>query len=225
MTKILIVDDDLQFGESLKDSLCEQSLAVEVATTGEDALQLLSTFEYDIILLDWNLPGLNGPSVCQQYREANGLSYIIFLTSESDISKKEHALDAGGDDYLVKPFEVRELLARMRSVMRRSLKVSGVELLKIQNVTFETTERIVSANEKRIQLTPKEAQLLEFLMRHPNRPYTGQRLFNAVWSSDSDASAETVKAWMSNLRNKLSKIGQREFIKTVAGSGYVIESE
>ncbi|MBS1996330.1 MAG: response regulator transcription factor [Cyanobacteria bacterium SZAS LIN-2] len=222
--KILIVDDDLALGEALKDALLGQGYTVEVATSGEDALQLLTAFEYDLILLDWNLPGMNGLSVCRQFREANGLSYIIFLTSESDISKKEDALDAGGDDYLVKPFEIRELLARMRSVTRRSLKVIKDEL-KVNQVVLQPEERIASCNNKKIQLTPKEALLLEFLMRHPDRPYTGQRLFNAIWPSDADVSAETVKVWMSNLRGKLSKIGQKDFVKTVVGSGYVVESE
>ncbi|MBA4077942.1 MAG: hypothetical protein C0508_23135 [Cyanobacteria bacterium PR.023] len=222
--KVLIVDDDLALGEALKDCLLAQQLTVEVATTGEDAIQLLSTFEYDLILLDWNLPGMNGLTVCRKYRETHGMSHVIFLTSESDISKKEDALDAGGDDYLVKPFETRELLARMRSVMRRSLKIEST-VLKVNQLDFRPVERIATANNKQIQLTPKEALLLEFLMRHPDRPYTGQRLFNAIWPSDTDASAETVKVWIGNLRNKLSKIDQKDFIKTVVGSGYVVESD
>lgn len=224
MTKILLVDDDLQLGDTLKDSFQEHGLSLEVATTGEDAVQLLAAFEYDIILLDWNLPGINGLSVCQRYRQANGSSYIIFLTSENDIQHKEDALDAGGDDYLVKPFELRELFARMRSVLRRSIKIHKAEL-KVKNVVFDPAERAVFSNEKKVQLTPKEALLLEYLMRHTDRPFTGARLFTAIWPSDSNASAETVKVWMSNLRNKLAKIGQKDFIKTVVGSGYVVESE
>lgn len=224
MTKILLVDDDLELGEALKDSFAEQGLSLEIATTGEDAVQLLETFDFDIILLDWNLPGINGLSVCRRYREANGCSYVIFLTSENDIKRKEEALDAGGDDYLVKPFDLRELFARMRSVMRRSLKVHKVDL-KVKDVVLEPGERIVHSNNKKVQLTPKEALLLEYLMRHTNRPFTGARLFNAIWPSDADASAETVKVWMSNLRSKLSKIGQKDFIKTVLGSGYVVESD
>lgn len=224
MTKILLVDDDLQLGDTLKDSFQEHGLSLEVATTGEDAVQLLENFEYDIILLDWNLPGINGLSVCQRYRQANGSSYIIFLTSENDIQHKEDALDAGGDDYLVKPFELRELFARMRSVMRRSIKIHNTQL-KVKNVAFDPADRVVISNEKKVQLTPKEALLLEYLMRHTDRPFTGARLFNAIWPSDSNASAETVKVWMSNLRNKLAKIGQKDFIKTVVGSGYVVESD
>jgi DNA-binding response OmpR family regulator len=223
LSKILLVDDDVLLGETLQELFLARDLNLEIAHTAEDGLQLLNAFEYELILLDWNLPGMSGVALCEQYRKNGGLSHIIFLTSESDVSKKEEALDAGGDDYLVKPFDERELFARIRSVMRRSLN-SFSEEIKIGELHFKIDSRVIACNNKTVQLTPKESQLLQFLLRHRDRPYTGQRLFDAIWPSDADVSAQTVKVLINNLRDKLSKVGQRDLIKTVVGSGYVIEN-
>ena len=224
MSKLLLVDDDVDLGLKLKEWLASKSLNLEIVHSGEDALQLLLSFEFDLILLDWNLPGMTGLSVCKAYRERGGKSYIIFLTGQGEIENKEKALDAGGDDYLVKPFEVRELFARIKSVMRRSIEIN-TEKLVIKDVSLDPEARLLSVHGTNVVLTPKECALLEYLMRHANRPFNAQRLLSAVWPSETGASADTVRTWMKNLRTKLATVGKEDFIKTVVSSGYVIESE
>ncbi len=224
MSKILLVDDDEALGRDVRDWFAANSLHLEVALTGEDALQLLSSFEYDLILLDWNLPGISGLDVCKHFRKGGGRSYIVFLTGQGDIDSKEAALDAGGDDYVTKPFDIREVLARIRSVMRRSLSITP-EVFELNGVQFDPEKRQLTFNQQTVRLTAKESALLQYLMRHPNRPFNASKLLSAVWPSESEASTDTVRTWMHHLRAKLSGMGKEDFIKTVAGAGYVIESE
>jgi DNA-binding response OmpR family regulator len=195
---------------------------VEAAYNGEDALQLMDNFSYDAIILDWTLPDLPGIEVCQRYRKGGGRTYIIFLTGKGDIDDREAGLDAGSDDYVVKPFNVRELSARVRTVLRRPQQVLPFEIT-IADVTLDPRTRDVIFGGERVHLMPKELALLEFLMRHPNEPYSAQGLLDAVWPSESEASCETVRTWMMKLRQKLASLGKRDFIKTLAGSGYLIE--
>jgi len=220
--KYLLVDDDLVLGAKVQESFAAHGLDLEWVTSGGDALQMLANYEYELILLDWNLPDMTGLVICQQYRKGRGEAYIIFLTGESDLENKEKALDSGGDDYLVKPFDFRELFARMRSVMRRALVLKEEEI-RIGEVAFHIEQRTVTANGEKVQLTSKESAMLEILMRHPDRPYNAQRLMSAAWPSDSEASVDTVRTWMKLLRQKLARLGKADFIKTVVGAGYVIE--
>ena len=224
MSKFLLVDDNAQIAQSLVDAFAERGLKLEVVSCGEDALQILESFEFDLILLDWNMTGITGLEVCKRYRKNKGQAYVIFLTGESDVKNKEMTLDAGGDDYIVKPFEMREVFARIKSVMRRLL-ISTDEILSINGLHLNTENGIATTGDTKIQLTPKEVSLLEYLMRHPNRPFNAQRLLETVWPANSDASTETVRTWMKRLREKLAQIDKKDFIKTVAGAGYVIESE
>ncbi len=223
MSKILLVDDDELLGKELKEWFALSSLHLEVVLSGEDALQLLSAFAFDLILLDWNLPGISGLEVCRSHRKAGGQSYIVFLTGQGDIESKEKALDSGGDDFVTKPFEIREVFARIRSVMRRSLTLIP-EILQMHDISLDPASRLLMRGEQKCQLTSKECALLEYLMRHPNRPFNAQKLLTAVWPSDSEASVDTVRTWMHHLRAKLASLGRQELIKTVAGAGYVIES-
>ncbi len=119
MAKLLLVEDDLELSLKLKEWLASQGYLLETVTTGEDALQMLNHFQFDILLLDWDLPGISGLEVCRQYRLSGGTSFILFLTGKGDISSKEQGFDLGADDYLVKPFDARELSSRIRSLLRR----------------------------------------------------------------------------------------------------------
>src|SRR5262249_8409151 len=131
---------------------------------------------------------------------------------------------SGSDDYLVKPFEVRELFARTKSVLRRSLDIVPNEL-EIQGVLLNPDERLATIDDKQIRMTPKECAILEYLMRHPNRPYSATRLLSAIWPSDTETSEGTVRTMILNLRKKLSEAGKADFIKLVVNSGYVIENK
>ncbi|MFN8660158.1 MAG: response regulator transcription factor [Candidatus Obscuribacterales bacterium] len=222
MPKFLLVEDDAQVAAVASAWFAAAGHILEHAQSGEDALQLLGNFKYDAIILDWHLPGITGRDVCKKYRDSGGTCPIIFTTARHDIDSKEEAFDLGGDDYLVKPYDVRELAARIRSVMRRPAGLLPVEV-RLGDVLLDTELHLLVVGDKQVQLRPKESALLEYLMRHPNRPSGAQALLNAVWPSEHEASADTVRTWMKYLRNKLSAVGKPDLIKTIPGSGYVIE--
>lgn len=224
MAKFLLVEDDPQVASVATVWFNAAGHILEHAQSGEDALQLLNNFKYDAIILDWHLPGMTGRDVCKRYRDSGGTSPIIFTTARHDIDSKEEAFDLGGDDYLVKPYDVRELAARIRSVMRRPQGLLPAEV-RLGDVCLDTELHLLIVGDKQEQLRPKESALLEFLMRHPNRPCSAQALLDAVWPSDHEASADTVRTWIKYLRNKLTTVGKLNLIKTMPGSGYLIEYE
>jgi len=224
LAKILYVDDDEEIAERVQEWLATEGHTVELATNGEDGLQMLTGFQYDVILLDWNLPDMSGLDICGQYRRSGGGSWIIFLTGNSAIKYKEAGLDAGADDFLTKPFDIRELSARVRSALRRANTVYQAEL-KIGNLVLNTAKRTASVDGgDELHLMPKEAAVLEFLMRHPNKVFGAKALLDAVWPSDSEVSEGTVRTFIKNMRRKLDAAGKPDFIKTVPSLGYTIES-
>jgi len=225
LAKILLVEDDIQIGERLKEWFSnEGGYIFEWVTTGEDALQLMSSFGFDVILLDWMLPGQTGLDVCKHHRRNGGKSKIIFLTGQSDITSKEQGLNFGGDDYLVKPFDCLELAARIRSVLRRPNVFQASEVIQVGDVSLDIQSRMVTVNGKSVQLMPTEYKLLEFLLRHPDQCFKSAELHKAIWISETNLEANTVRSWMRNLRIKLDSVGQSDLIKTIAGSGYRIDS-
>ena len=225
MAKILLVEDDIQIGEKLKQWFSnEGNYLFEWVTSGEDALQLLGFSTFDVILLDWTLPGQTGLDVCKRHRENGGNSKIIFLTGRSDITSKEQGLNFGGDDYLVKPFDCQELSARIRSVLRRPNLAPPSTLLELGDISFDPKQRKVTVSGQTVQLMPKESKLFEFLLTHPNQCFGSAMLHQAVWPTDAGLDANTVRSWMRNLRSKLESVGQADLIKTVAGAGYKIDS-
>jgi DNA-binding response OmpR family regulator len=223
MPKLLLVEDDTDLSTHLSDLLESHGWQVEKADNGADGLMLLRNFKYDFALLDWNLPELSGIEICRKFRADGGDTPVIFLTSKGEIEDKECGLDAGGDDYLTKPFDVRELLARMRSVERRRKQVVPGKL-EIRGVTLDPKLRRVQFRDQAAQLTLKECTIFEHLMQHTGNYFTSPQLFEALWPSDVDSSEETVRVHMKMLRGKLEKIGCTDLIKTVRGAGYIIES-
>lgn len=222
MAKILLVEDDVQLASKLKDWFAQDGHLLEVALNGEDALQLFSGFTYEILLLDWTLPGISGLDVCKSYRKSGGLANIIFLTGRGDIADKEEALNYGADDYVTKPFDIRELAARVRSVLRRPYSLLPNEL-KVSGLVLDLKLNTIKCSDKEEHLTNKEVTLLEFLMRNPNRIYSSQELAKLLWPADNDTTAETVRSWMRNLRTKIGSVTDKQIIKTIPKSGYLIE--
>ena len=221
---MLLVDDDIELSTQLQAAFAVENLELAISHSAEAALLLMVQVKFDLLILDWDLPGMDGVTLCRRNRENGGGSYVIFLTGHGDISSKEAALEAGGDDFLTKPFYVRELLARIRSVTRRSPDFIA-DVITIKGLSLATDQRAIIVGDKQAELTKKECALLEYLMRHPNRPITAQKLLTAVWPSETDSSVETVRTWMMHLREKLSELGKPDFIKTVVRAGYVIETE
>lgn len=224
MSKFLLVDDDVGLCNQLRDWFREKAIELEIAGNGGDALQLLKSYNYEMIFLDWHLPDTTGLIVCQKFRAMGGKTHIIFLTGEGDIECKEAALFSGGDDYLVKPFDVRELYARVRSVLRRPIE-SVSEAVEIAGLILDVQARTATVGDRQVHLTPREAAILEYLIKHANRPFSASRLLSAVWPSESDASEGTVRTCILNLRKKLEVIGKGDLIKLVVNSGYVIEKK
>jgi len=224
MAKILLVEDDTDLTNRVRDWFTAEGHTFESVTTGEDALQLLAHFSYDVILLDWNLPGLSGLDVCKRFRQTGGAGSVIFLTGMADVSNKEQGLDMGADDYLTKPFELRELAARIRSLLRRPAGYLKEELT-IGNKTLDVKAKTLLVSTESIQLTPTECALLEYLMRHPNRTFGAKDLLKSVWASDREATTDTVRSWIRKLRTKLESAGQRSFVQTVSRSGYMVKDE
>lgn len=222
MIKVLLVEDDPQISKFVAEALSKDNYLVESVDSGEDALQLLTNFKYELILLDWNLTGITGLTVCQRFRATGGKTPIIFMTGEGDIDHKESGFDSGADDYLVKPFEVRELTARIRSILRRPSELLSSEL-KVGDVVLDTSTRTVYVRKEFAHLTPKECSLLEYLMRHPNHCFSAKAMLDAVWPSQSETNEDTVRTIIKTLRQKLIKLGQADLVKTVPHAGYKIE--
>lgn len=222
VAKFLLVEDDLTLAKKLVEWFKSENHLVETVSSGEDALQLLSSFKYDVLILDWNLTDITGLNVCQRYRASGGRTPVIFLTGEGDIDHKEMGFDSGADDYLVKPFQVRELSARIKSLLRRPPEQLPSEL-EIRDVRLDSINRTISYGENRVQLMPKESAVLEYLFRHPNRHFSAQDLLDAVWSSEADTNDDTVRTTVKTLRKKLTDLGQPDLVKTVRHVGYIIE--
>lgn len=223
MAKILIVEDEPAMSEPIKLFLTHEHHLVEVVTDGLEAIERLKFYKYDVIILDWMLPNATGVEVCKQFRSGGGTTPILMLTARQQTQEKVFALDAGADDYLTKPYEVQEVSARVRALLRRPQSVAG-NILKARNVILEPSTFKVSRDGQEIQLLPKEFALLEFFMRHPNQVFSAEALLDRVWSSDSEASPETIRTYIKRLRQKIDVAGQTSLINTVHGVGYKLDA-
>jgi DNA-binding response OmpR family regulator len=221
LAKLLLVDDDLEFAQHITALMKNEGWIVEYASTGADAAQLLTNYRYDFILLDINLPDMEGIDVCRNFRLSGGDTPIVYISGRHAVVDKEAGLDAGGDDYLTKPFDARELLARIRSVQRRDARQFKGKL-KVGSIEIDTKIRVVSSGAKQAQISQIECNILEFLLRNRNQYFTAAQLFEAVWPSEADASTGTVKVHMSLLRRKLALLGCADLIKTVRNAGYIV---
>lgn len=225
MAKILFVEDDAGLAEMVLEWLQFEHHAVEWIDNGKEGMERLRFSHYDIIILDWKLPCLSGLDICKQYRSDGGGIPIIMLTALDTISNKEIGLDAGADDYLTKPFSVKELAARIRALLRRPLRASS-NILTVQSLTLDPSKYRVTKDGAELHLLPKEFALLEFLMRHPGEVFSSDALLHRVWHTDSDASSDAVRTCLKRLRKKLDN-GEGEdnsIIQTVARVGYRLRS-
>lgn len=219
MAKILVVDDDKLLADLVSDSLGAEHYTTECAYNGEDARLLLKSYHYDVIVLDWGLPGVSGVELCKEYRFGGGTTPILMLTGKDTIDDKEAGLDSGADDYLTKPFHLKELSARVRALLRRSASISG-NVLEVRDLVLDPTAHKLSRDGAEIQLHPKEFALLEHLMRHPNQVFSAQNLLDRVWTSESNVGPETVRTCVKRLRQKIDIDGQPSLLENIYGVGY-----
>jgi DNA-binding response OmpR family regulator len=221
MAKILLVEDELELAESVKEWLSEDYHLVETVGDGLEALAALARAEYDVVVLDWMLPGLSGIEVCRQYRAGGGQAAVIMLTAKKALASKEMALMDGADDYLTKPFQLRELSARIKALSRRS-QSRIVEELKCGSLRLQRSTHRVFKADAEIKLGPKEFTLLELFMRFPERVFSAEELLVQIWGTETDVVAETVRSTIKSLRKKIDD-GDSSLIATVHGIGYKLE--
>ncbi len=223
MAKILLVEDEADIAGLVRDWLESELHLVESVDDGRDALHCLLANSYDLVILDLLLPGLSGIEVCRQYRLKRGSTPILMLTAKTSIDDKEEGFCVGADDYLTKPFHLKELAARVRVLLRRPL-TEHVLQLSVGDVVLDTIECKVLKAGQEVHLLPKEYRLLEFLLRHPNHVYSAEALFDRVWESDTNAALDTVRGHIMRLRSKLDTPGKPSFISTVRRLGYKLNS-
>lgn len=224
MAKVLVVEDEKNLSEHIADCLKSERHVVEVANNGDDALGLLRAFDYELVLLDVGLPGMSGVEVLKSYRTSGGKARVLMLTGKGQIDDKEAGFSAGADDYLTKPFDQRELLMRVRALLKRDAAASN-ERLEIGSLRLDTKALEVQLLGKPIKLAPQEFALLEFLMRHPNEVFSAEALLSRVWRSDEDATIDSVRMCITRVRAKMKSDDNRPIIATVFGSGYKLDAE
>jgi two-component system, OmpR family, response regulator QseB len=218
--KILLVEDDLRIAKPLAEDLRNQHHVVDLARDGVEGWEYSQTTDYDLILLDLMLPRLDGITLCQQLRAGGCRSQILMLTAKDTTTDKVVGLDAGADDYLVKPFELEELSARIRALSRRGMELQPT-IVRQGAFQLDGASHTVMYADQALSLTPKEYLLLECLIRHPAQVFTRQMLLDKLWELDRASGEETIKTHVTNLRRKLKQVGGSEdLIQTVYGVGY-----
>jgi len=222
MAKILVVEDDKDLAENIEDWLKHETYTVEVAHTAELARELLATFFYDLLVLDWNLPGLSGVDLVKMYRAGGGQTSVLMITGKETIKDKEIGLDAGADDYLTKPFHLRELSARVRALLRRPRSALAT-VLSAGDISLDAATRQVKKGEQILELMPKEYALLEFFLRHPNQVFDQEAIIDHLWNSEKGVGIETVRTNIMRLRKKIDGDSEESMIKNLRGQGYKLE--
>ena len=220
--KILLVDDEVELADPLSRLLNREGYEVDVATSGETGCNLAGQGGYDLLILDWMLPGLSGLEICRQVRSRKDNTTVRFLTSKDTINDRVNGLDAGADDYLVKPFELRELLARVRALLRRSptLEAATPPRLTYSDLTLDEANQLAHRQGQPAELSEKETRLLAYLLRHPNQVLTHEQIYQSVWDDQDAPSSNVVAAQMRLLRRKIEPKGTAPIIRTVYGKGY-----
>jgi two-component system copper resistance phosphate regulon response regulator CusR len=221
--RILVIEDDAEIADFIVRGLKEEGFSVVHAADGPDGRHRLQTESWDVVLLDWWLPGIDGLSLLQQFREDHGNTPVLLLTARDTVSDRVCGLDSGADDYLCKPFAFEELLARIRALSRRQDRRSST-VLSYDDVSVDLSTQRASRAGKRLDLTVKEQSLLVFFLRHLGEVLTRTRIYEQVWDERYDGLSNTLEVHVKELRRKLETYGPR-LIFTVRGRGYVLGQE
>lgn len=226
LMRILVVEDEHRIANTIKKGLEQERFAVDASYDGSDGFDLAATEDYDVIILDLMLPGMDGITLCKELRKKNIHTPILMLTAKGQLQDKVEGLDAGADDYLTKPFSFEELLARIRALSRRPKQVTNPVLVAL-DLTLDPKAFAVTRAGKPIYLTHKEFSLLEFLMRNAEKILTKEQITNHIWDYDADILPNTVEVYIRNLRNKVDRpfIESKPLIHTIRGFGYKISQE
>jgi DNA-binding response OmpR family regulator len=222
---ILVVEDEQKIADTLKLGLTENGYQVEVAYDGNIGHKLFKAGQYDLVLLDINLPGINGYDLCKLIRSENNTIPVIMLTAMRTFNDKMEGYDAGADDYIVKPFEFRELLLKIRAVLKRTSQQQPPtgNILRADDLEMNLDSKEVKRGDLSINLTAKEFQLLEYLLRNKNRVVSRADLAINVWDIDFDTNTNVIDVYISYIRNKVDKPFAKKLIQTQVGMGYVLK--
>jgi DNA-binding response OmpR family regulator len=220
--KILLIEDEIGIASFIAEGLGMDNYLVDIAYEGYQGLDQAVVNDYDLIILDLMLPDIDGITICQEIRKNKITTPILMLTAKNTTEDKIIGLDAGADDYLAKPFDLNELLARVRAMLRREGRSLTSEILRVANLEMNTKTHEVKRAGKKIELSNKEFKLLDYFMRHANEVITRQQILDHVWESDIDPFSNTVEVHIRFLRQKIDQNFPKKLIKTIRGSGYKI---
>lgn len=229
MHSILIVEDERAIASFLRRGLVFEGYRVVVADTGQRALKSLREDHPDLVILDIILPGgLDGLHICETFRTGGGDSPILMLTARDQVCDRVAGLNAGADDYLVKPFAFEELLARVRALLRRQerrrVEIEPEGIIRFADLTLDTSLRVAQRGDRQIPLTTREYDLLRFFVRHPNQVLTRDLLMERIWGYDFPGESNVLEVYISNLRRRLEGSGEPRLIQTVRGAGYALRA-
>lgn len=222
--KVLIVEDDIAIAKPLKEDLEHQQLVVDIADDGETAWQMQQEGQYDLVLVDWMLPKLDGIELCRRMRESGYTGGILILTAKGEKDDRIYGLDAGADDYIVKPFDVDELGARVRALLRRgkNLKTSWT----MGKLTVDARACVVMYGDNKVELTPTEYRLIMHFLRSPDVTFNKRDLLESLWPTNESPTEAVIKTHIKGLRHKLTAAGAKhDLIRTVYGFGYRLNVE
>ena len=216
---ILLVEDDARQLEPLHAALSAVGHIVDAVEDGDTAQWLITQKDYDLLILDWMLPNVTGVSLCKQYRRSGKTSPVLMLTAKDTTDDKVTGLDAGADDYLVKPVDVMELLARVRALGRRSPLWQG-DILKLEDLELHLNSLTLMRGEAKAKLSTREFQLMEYLMRHPNQVLSREQIEDTLWEWGTQPESNAVTTLVRRLRQRLESVGAKDCLETIYGMGY-----
>lgn len=222
--RILLIEDEARISQFIERALIYEGYRVNVARDGQVGLSIARDTPPDLVVLDWMLPGLDGLEVCKRLRAASNVP-ILMLTAKDETKDRVMGLDSGADDYLVKPFSVDELMARVRALFRRSTPNSRPEVLHFSDLSLDTGTHRAYRGERAIDLTAKEYELLELFMRNPRQVLTRDVIFDRVWGYDFGGESNIIEVYVRYLRQKTEQNGEARLVHTVRGVGYVLREE
>ena len=224
MIRVLLAEDDVKLGKLINYMLMQNRVQVDWIQNGADIFEYAMYSEYDIVILDWMMPNVTGVDACRQLRENGYEKAILMLTAKDSIEDRVTGLDAGADDYLVKPFEFDELLARLRALSRRSTQKIQQEIVEVGEFTLNRTTKVLKKKNQVIQLSPREFQLFDLLAQNLGVVVPREIILDRIWGNERDITSNNIDSYMKILRKKLNDVDGSITIKTVRGIGYRLEA-